>query len=62
LGLKNLSPPALNFKKIFMETLPTEPILFVTTPGADPSQELREFAKQEIGLEHYVEVCTRIQY
>ncbi|KAJ3416777.1 Cytoplasmic dynein 2 heavy chain 1 [Chytridiales sp. JEL 0842] len=55
IGLKDLSPPTLNFKKIHSQTLPVEPILFITTPGADPSQELREVAKQEVGLERYCE-------
>ncbi|KAI8842138.1 dynein heavy chain and region D6 of dynein motor-domain-containing protein [Chytridium lagenaria] len=44
-------PPALNFKRIFAEeTIPEEPILFITTPGADPSQELREFALKEVSM------------
>jgi dynein heavy chain 2 len=28
-----------------------QPILFITTPGADPSQELSEYAKLTIGRE-----------
>ena len=32
------------------------PILFITTPGADPSQELAEYAKLTIGRERYHEV------
>ncbi|KAJ3215292.1 Cytoplasmic dynein 2 heavy chain 1 [Dinochytrium kinnereticum] len=57
LGLQSLTPPALNFKRIITEeTIPEEPILFITTPGADPSQELREFALKEMGSDKFREV------
>ncbi|KAI8844037.1 dynein heavy chain and region D6 of dynein motor-domain-containing protein [Chytriomyces cf. hyalinus JEL632] len=57
LGVQSLAPAALNFKRIFdQETIAAEPILFITTPGADPSQELREFAVLEVGLENYRQV------
>ncbi|KAI9332693.1 dynein heavy chain and region D6 of dynein motor-domain-containing protein [Obelidium mucronatum] len=57
LGVSSLSPKALNFKKLFEdETVANEPILFITTPGADPSQELRDYAIQEIGADNYRQV------
>jgi hypothetical protein len=34
-----------------------EPVLFVTTAGADPSQELAAFAEAEIGRERLHEVA-----
>lgn len=37
-GMKELSPPALNLKRLVKETVPGEPILVVISPGADPSQ------------------------
>ena len=37
-GMKELSPPALNLKRLVKETVPGEPILIVISPGADPSQ------------------------
>lgn len=36
--MKELSPPALNLKRLVKETVPGEPILIVISPGADPSQ------------------------
>ncbi|KAJ3197037.1 Cytoplasmic dynein 2 heavy chain 1 [Irineochytrium annulatum] len=55
------TPPSLNFKRIFNEeTLAEEPILFITTPGADPSQELRDFAAKEIGADNYREVTSNV--
>ncbi|KAJ3025524.1 UNVERIFIED_CONTAM: Cytoplasmic dynein 2 heavy chain 1 [Siphonaria sp. JEL0065] len=57
LGISSLSPKALNFKHLFeQETVANEPILFITTPGADPSQELRDYAIQEIGADNYRQV------
>lgn len=38
LGMKELSPPAPNLKKLVKQTVPGEPILIVISPGADPSQ------------------------
>lgn len=37
-GFKELSPPAVNLKKLVKETVCREPILIVISPGADPSQ------------------------
>ncbi|KAJ3307863.1 Cytoplasmic dynein 2 heavy chain 1, partial [Blyttiomyces sp. JEL0837] len=57
LGLNDLAPPPFNIKKIYEEeTIPTEPILFITTPGADPSQELRDLAKEEVGLDNFRQI------
>ncbi|CAJ1446191.1 unnamed protein product [Effrenium voratum] len=47
LGVSSLSPPALSLSRLFKEETSNKlPILFVTTPGADPSAELDDFAKQ----------------
>ncbi|XP_075448514.1 cytoplasmic dynein 2 heavy chain 1 isoform X2 [Ascaphus truei] len=57
LGLKELSPPPLNLKRLYKETLEIEPILIIISPGADPSQELQELASAEVGRECYHEVA-----
>ncbi|RKO94668.1 hypothetical protein BDK51DRAFT_21975 [Blyttiomyces helicus] len=58
LGIESLAPSPLNMKRLYLEeTIPTEPILFITTPGADPSQELKEFAASEVGLDNYHQVA-----
>uniref|UniRef100_A0A8C5PP60 Cytoplasmic dynein 2 heavy chain 1 n=1 Tax=Leptobrachium leishanense TaxID=445787 RepID=A0A8C5PP60_9ANUR len=56
-GLKDLSPPPLNLKRLNKETMATEPILIIISPGADPSQELQELAGAEIGRENYREAA-----
>ncbi|XP_075248310.1 cytoplasmic dynein 2 heavy chain 1-like [Convolutriloba macropyga] len=42
LQLSSLHTSAVNMEKVFPDTLPSEPILFVVSPGADPSRELQE--------------------
>jgi hypothetical protein len=55
-GLRDLSPSALSLKQLLPETLATEPVLLVTSPGADPSEELRALAHLTVGDQHYYEV------
>ncbi|GMH35100.1 hypothetical protein BSKO_02968 [Bryopsis sp. KO-2023] len=57
LNIKNVSPPPFSLPVIQQELTAQEPILFLTTPGADPSEELAEFANQTIGRGHYHEVA-----
>ncbi|KAJ8798090.1 hypothetical protein J1605_001581 [Eschrichtius robustus] len=57
LGLKELSPPPLNLKRLYKETLEIEPILIIISPGADPSQELQELANAERSGECYHQVA-----
>jgi dynein heavy chain 2 len=56
-GLHSLSPLGLSPKQIKPETAAEEPILFVITPGADPSQEILDFALSELSPEKYREVA-----
>jgi dynein heavy chain 2 len=47
LGVLSLSPPPLSLKRLHSDETDCKiPVLFVTTPGADPSQELEDFAKE----------------
>ena len=55
LGLKELSPATLNLKKL--TSLPTEPILVVISPGADPSHEIQELAESVVGAECFQQVA-----
>ncbi|KAM7436007.1 Cytoplasmic dynein 2 heavy chain 1 [Porites harrisoni] len=57
LGMKELSPPALNLKRLVKETVPGEPILVVISPGADPSHELQDTAADIIGVDKYHQVA-----
>jgi dynein heavy chain 2, cytosolic len=57
LGIKDISPETLNLRKLYSrETISTEPILILTSPGADPSAELKELAMEITGKDRYVEV------
>lgn len=54
--MKELSPPSISLKTLYHETLATEPVLVVISPGADPSQELQDLASEIVGLERYHQV------
>ncbi|XP_058489723.1 dynein cytoplasmic 2 heavy chain 1 isoform X2 [Solea solea] len=56
LGMKELSPPPLNLRRLYKETLEWEPVLIIISPGADPSQELAELAAETIGRDNYHEI------
>lgn len=53
IGVSSLSPPPLSLQRLHKEETEAKiPVLFVTTPGADPTAELEDFAKsysQETG-------------
>uniref|UniRef100_A0AAY5F0X4 Cytoplasmic dynein 2 heavy chain 1 n=1 Tax=Electrophorus electricus TaxID=8005 RepID=A0AAY5F0X4_ELEEL len=57
LGMRELSPPPLNLRRLYGETLELEPVLIIISPGADPSQELLELASETVGQENYHEVA-----
>ncbi len=57
LGINDISPETLNLKKLYSkETISTEPILIIISPGADPSTELRDLATEITGKDRYSEV------
>jgi dynein heavy chain 2 len=57
LGIDSLSPETLALDTLLKdETIPVEPILFITTPGADPSSEIRELALKHVGSDGFSEV------
>ncbi len=57
LGIQDISPETLNLKKLYSkETISTEPILIIISPGADPSAELRDLAMEITGKDRYSEV------
>ncbi|XP_015254521.1 PREDICTED: cytoplasmic dynein 2 heavy chain 1 [Cyprinodon variegatus] len=55
-GMKELSPPPLNLRRLYTETMEWEPVLIIISPGADPSQELAELAAETIGRDNYHEI------
>lgn len=59
LGIKDISPETLNLRKLYSkETISTEPILIIISPGADPSAELRDLAIEITGKDRYFEVSS----
>ncbi|XP_062711545.1 cytoplasmic dynein 2 heavy chain 1 [Aedes albopictus] len=57
LGLKTLYTTRPSIKLLSEETSAEEPLLLITSSGIDPSEEVREFAKQTIGLSKYAELA-----
>lgn len=58
LSLRELYPSTLNLKKLYTnETLSTEPILLIISPGADPSQELEDLAEEIVGGDNYHQIA-----
>lgn len=58
LDLKELSPTNVNLKRLCQEeTEANEPILIIISPGADPSQELQDLAKNVVGSDKYHQVA-----
>ncbi|KAM6946318.1 LOW QUALITY PROTEIN: cytoplasmic dynein 2 heavy chain 1 [Aplochiton taeniatus] len=57
LGMRELSPPPLNLRRLYGETLEVEPVLLIISPGADPSLELLELASETVGRDHYHEMA-----
>lgn len=54
--LRELSPASVSLKKLYQETISTEPVLILISPGADPSQELQDMAGETVGLDKYHQV------
>ena len=46
LSLKELSPPALSLKNVYLETTNDVPVLIIISSGSDPSDELRDLASR----------------
>lgn len=43
--MKTLTPSSISLAKVAEESVNTEPILLLLSPGADPSEELRTLVK-----------------
>lgn len=56
LGLKNDAFSQSGIKQLLTESNKTEPILVIASNGADPTSEIKEFAKSSIGADKYQEI------
>jgi dynein heavy chain 2 len=55
--MANLQPTTISVQDIFTtESSSNDPILFLITPGTDPSLEIRENARRYVGEENYFEI------
>eukprot|EP01022_Parablepharisma_sp_SALTPOND_P023029 TRINITY_DN475_c0_g1_i1.p1 TRINITY_DN475_c0_g1~~TRINITY_DN475_c0_g1_i1.p1 ORF type:complete len:3195 (-),score=434.63 TRINITY_DN475_c0_g1_i1:26360-35944(-) len=58
LSERNVSPPPMPLQRVYEEeSTCTEPILFITGAGSDPSKELQEFAEMQVGRDKYHELA-----
>ncbi|KAI8810783.1 dynein heavy chain and region D6 of dynein motor-domain-containing protein [Cladochytrium replicatum] len=58
LGIQTLSSEITKLGNIYKnESVPTQPILFITSPGVDISQELIDFAAKEIGSDKFCQIA-----
>jgi dynein heavy chain 2 len=58
LGKKSIAPAPLSIKSLYQNDTDCQtPILFIISPGSDPSDELQEFAGMEIGRQGYHELA-----
>ena len=54
LRVDNLAPPAQTLEAIWKsESAANVPVMLITTPGADPSKELEEFAAKAVGKDRF---------
>lgn len=59
MNVDSISPPPLDLNALYEETSEILPVLILTTPGADPSQELEELACRTngVGKQRYTEIA-----
>ena len=57
LRIDSVSPPPLSLATLHSESSSQTPLLFISSPGADPSKELQEFAAKTVGLGNYEELA-----
>jgi len=57
LKVANISAQAFSLRNLYREESSMDtPVLFVTSPGSDPSKELEEFAEAEVGRDNFQEL------
>lgn len=57
LRIASIAAQAFSLRNLYREESSKDtPILFVTSPGSDPSKELQEFAETEVGRDNFQEL------
>lgn len=49
MGEKYVQPPVLDYARIFSQSTPTSPMVFILSPGADPQSDIQKFC-DEMGM------------
>eukprot|EP01033_Poteriospumella_lacustris_P008676 gene8676-6241_t len=49
MGEKYVQPPVLDYARIFSQSTPTAPMVFILSPGADPQSDIQKFC-DEMGM------------
>ena len=57
LKIDSVSPPPLSLPVLYEECGPQTPLLLISSPGADASKELQEYAAKTIGAGNYEELA-----
>jgi dynein heavy chain 2 len=57
LRVESISPPPLSLSTLLLESSSSSPILLISSPGADASKELQEFALKTVGVGGYEELA-----
>lgn len=47
MGQKFVDPPPFDLEKIYADSSPTTPLIFILSPGSDPFSSLNSFAQQK---------------
>jgi len=57
-GGNQVQPAPFALRNIYeSESTPNEPILFIISPGSDPSSELQDFAESVVGRQNFHELA-----
>lgn len=51
MGEKYVQPPVLDYARIYQQSLPTSPMVFILSPGADPQSDIQKFCG-EMGMQN----------
>jgi dynein heavy chain 2 len=57
LRIESVSPPPLSLAALYEECGPSTPLLLISSPGADASKELQEYAAKTVGAGNYEELA-----